>query len=74
MPVPGLLEQLGAAGEVVVTDRRPWKRAYDLAGGTIPNQPTDDWVDNRGVHGHARADCGCHLLDIAASNGFLSEA
>lgn len=56
------VEWMLAVGEVVVTDRRAWKRVYDLAERAIPSQPTDAWVEDRGVHGPSDAECIRHLL------------
>lgn len=56
------VEWMLAVGEVVVTDRRSWKRVYDLAERAIHTEPTSDWVDDRGVYGPTDADCTRHLL------------
>jgi uncharacterized protein YcaQ len=59
------VEWMLAVGEVVVTDRRSWKRVYDLAERAIPSHPTDDWVDDRGVVGPSDAACLRHLLLVS---------
>lgn len=56
------VEWMLAVGEVVVTDRRSWKRVYDLAERAVSVEPHESWIDDRGVHGPSDADCVRHLL------------
>jgi uncharacterized protein YcaQ len=56
------VEWLLAVGEVVVSDRRSWKRVYDLASRVIQREPTADWVEDRGVYGPTDAQCVRDLL------------
>ena len=56
------VEWLLAVGEVVVADRRSWKRVYDLASRVITLDPTSEWVDDRGVYGPTDAKCVRDLL------------
>ena len=56
------VEWLLAVGEVVVADRRSWKRVYDLASRVITLDPTPEWVEDRGVYGPTDAQCVRDLL------------
>lgn len=56
------VEWMLAVGEVVVTDRRSWRRVYDLAERAIRTEPTDAWVEDRGVFGPTDAQCVRELL------------
>lgn len=56
------VEWLLATGEVAVTDRRSWRRVYDLAVRAIPHDPQPSWVDDRGVYGPGDEECVRELL------------
>lgn len=56
------VEWMLATGEVVVTDRRSWKRVYDLAARAIPQEAQADWVDDGGIVGPTDEDCVRALL------------
>lgn len=56
------LEWLLAIGEVVVTERRAWRRVYDLADRVIPEHREPDWVEDEGVVGPSDAACVRELL------------
>ncbi len=56
------VEWMLAAGEVVCTDRRSWKRIYDLAERAIDITPQPDWVDHEGVWGPSDVACTRDLL------------
>ena len=55
-------EWMFATGEAVVTDRRAWKRVYDLADRVVPAFDTTGWIEDRGVFGPTDADCIRELL------------
>ncbi len=64
------VEWMLAAGEVVVTDRRGWKRVYDLASRAIHIEPQADWVEEHGVLGPTDAACvGALLLQSVRTLG-----
>ncbi len=56
------LEWMLATGDVVVTERRAWRRVYDLAERAVPQQVNPSWVDVDGVLGPSDEDCVRELL------------
>lgn len=56
------VEWLLATGEVVVTQRRSWKRVYDLAERAITVEPQPHWVDVNGIYGPSDGRCVRDLL------------
>jgi uncharacterized protein YcaQ len=56
------VEWMLAIGEVAVTDRRSWKRVYDLASRAVLSDPQPSWVDEHGVFGPSDEECVRGLL------------
>lgn len=56
------VEWLLATGEVVVSERRSWKRVYDLAERVIDVPAQAHWVEDRGVVGPSDERCVRDLL------------
>lgn len=56
------VEWMLSTGEVVVMDRRAWKRVYSLAETSFDQGAHPDWVTAQGVHGPADRECLRALL------------
>ena len=53
-------------GDVVVTQRRAWKRVYDLSERAVPEDLREQrrWVDDDGIHGPSDAECLRRLVEL----------
>jgi uncharacterized protein YcaQ len=70
-PLKRAAEELLAAGEIVCTERRGWRRVYDLAERAIPAELLGDDLDDLACATHLVAAAGRHLG--VATEGDLAE-